>query len=180
MASAMKKTGVISAIAGAAFAATSMLAPTAATADEFIKVSEPQSTSTEYQWKSQELKELHEASLAAGQYAEDNYGVGILIHVGQDIPNKHFASADQFGETMVRLFKEKYGTDAKYFLRQNDARATGMEFYIDEHIHGANNGTEIKDVKEAIAAIPNVVGMLKTLKEEKVAQLDTATPVFEN
>lgn len=171
MAQAKKTNSVISAVAGAAFAATSLLAPSAASAQE-IKVAEASNVATTEQL-SPELLELHRASLAAGEYAENNYGVGILIHIGNDIPNSHFSSGDDFGHAMVRLFQEKYGTDAQYFLSQNDAKATVLEFYIDEYVHGADNGTEIKLVGEAIAAAPEVVGLLKSLKADKVAQLSS-------
>jgi hypothetical protein len=118
-------------------------------------------------WKDIELADLHCAATSAREYAENNFGVGILIHVGKDLPNEHFSSPHDFGAIMVRLFKEKYDTETEYFLTQNDARATGLEFRIGEFIHGADDGTELKNVKEAVGSIPEVVGMLRLLWEDR-------------
>lgn len=173
-------TRVLSALGAAFFAASTLAtaAPTPAVAEQ--KAANDTSVAQEFaanqtaMTRDQELKQLGAASYAAGKYARENYGIGILIHVGKDIPNKHFASADHFGRAVVNRFKKKYGVDSKYFLRQNDARATGITFHIDDFVHGANNRTEVKNVKEAIDAMTEVVEYLKATKPDRVAQIDPA------
>lgn len=120
--------------------------------------------STGYTWSSCELYELDQADRAATDYAMNTNGVGILIHVGKDIPNRHFATADDFGRAVVGAFQSQYGVEAQYFLRQNDAKATGITYHIGHLIHGAHNGTELKNVKQALAAMPEVVEQLKMVK----------------
>lgn len=112
-----------------------------------------------------EIREFHEAALAARDYAENNYGVGILIHVGPDsFPNQHFATADDFGAVIVSAFQSQHNVDARYFLRHNDVGATGMRFYIDDLIHGADDGTEDKNLAEALEAMTSVVEQLRVAK----------------
>lgn len=127
-------------------------------------------------WNNPELEEFHRASMAARNYAENNVGVGVLIHVGKDIPNRHFKSADDFGRAVVNLFKERYGVDAQYFLRQNDVLATGITYHIGHQIHGAENGNEVKSVKQGLKAMGDVVQQLKIVKELAQGPLDKPRP----
>ena len=91
--------------------------------------------------------------------------MGILIHVGRDIPNEDFRTADEFGQALVAAFRQHYGVDAQYYLRQNDAPATGVTYHIGHQIHGAENGTEVKTVDQAISDMPDTVTQLKIVKE---------------
>ena len=128
-----------------------------------------------YPTHQEELRQLDAADRAATEYARDHNGIGILVHVGQDIPNQHFATADEFGAKMVKIFNKRYGVEAAYFLSPNDAPATVITYHIDTFIHGADNGTEVKDVKEALAAMPEAVEYLKIAKRDQVAQIDPVT-----
>ena len=111
-----------------------------------------------------ELEELRKASDAATLYAENNIGVGILIHVGKDVPNSKVKSADQLGQIFVNRFKA-LGVNAKYFLSQNDTEASGITYHIGHQIHGAENGTEVKLLREAWNSAPDVVEQLKVVKQ---------------
>lgn len=125
---------------------------------------------------STEITKLIEATRSANKYAVSHYGVGIVIHVGQDIPNRHFKSADEFGQAVVNLFKERYGVDAQYFLSPNDTKYSGMTYHIGHLIHGAGNGTEVKSVKQGLKAMGDVVEQLKIVKELAQAPLDKPIP----
>lgn len=180
MAQASKTNQILSAIAGVAFTASTVLTPTAATAQDATHVGTSNVPNAEEIW-TDELRELRVASDATRDYAENNVGVGILVHVGQDIPNQHFATADLFGQKMVEIFEKKFGVEARYFLSPNyDAPATGITYHIDTFIHGADNGTEVKNVKEALAAMPEVVEYLKIAKRDQLAQLEPTGFDFDN
>lgn len=180
MALAKTTNKIFGAVTGAALALSAVFTPLSAAAED-VKVGGTQNTATEHVWNPEAL-ELHKADNAATDYAEQNYGIGILIHVGANsFPNKHFATADEFGQTIVNVFKQKFGTDAQYFLSQNDAMATGITYHIDDLIHGSDNGTEVKNVQEALQAMPEVVAFLKVAKQAKVAQLSPIdAPQLEN
>lgn len=112
-----------------------------------------------------QLRELHAASMAARQYAEANDGVGILFHIGRDLSGR--ADADTAIQTVEDYFVQQFaarGIEAKAFTSMNDARATGITYHIDKLIHGAHNGTEVKDLKEALDAIPSVIDQLHIAK----------------
>lgn len=115
-------------------------------------------------WNNPELEEFHRASTAARDYAENNVGVGIVIHVGKDVPNSKVKSADQLGQIFVNRFKA-LGVNAKYFLRQNDTEASGITYHIGHQIHGAEDGTEVKLLREAWNSAPDVVEQLKVVKQ---------------
>ncbi len=120
-------------------------------------------------WNNPELEEFHRASTAARDYAENNVGVGILIHVGQDVPNKSVKNADELGQLFVRRFTA-LGVNAKYFLRQNgDAPSSGVTYHIGHLIHGAGNGNEVKGLKTAWNSAPDVVEQMKIVKQLAVA-----------
>lgn len=128
---------------------------------------EKKTTSVEHVWNPESL-ELHKAATAARDYAESNIGVGILIHVGKDVPNKKIKSADELGQLFVKRFAA-LGVDAQYFLSQNDAKASGITYHIGHLIHGAGNGSEVKLLREAWNSAPDVVEQLKIVKQIKVA-----------
>lgn len=114
-----------------------------------------------------ETADLDCADEAATSYAETTFGVGILIHVGRDIPNDHVARPEQLGELLVQRFKAEYDVDAQFFLAQSDTLATGITYHIGDLIHGANDGTEVKTVREALDAMPEVSGLLREIWENR-------------
>lgn len=175
MANAIKTNTILSAIAGAAFTASSLLAPSIASAEDINKTPAVDNFTTAATTLSPELQELHEAALAARNYSENNFGIGILIHVGaKSFPNKHFESAEQFGQTMVAVFEQKFGVPAQYFLNQNDTPATGITYHIGDVIHGADNGSEVKGVNDAFKAMNEVSQYLKAYHGKDLAQAPQA------
>ena len=135
-------------------------------------------------WTS-EGADLSCASDAARDYAENNPGVGVLIHVGTESfgEGKRFATPEAFGEAVVQTFEGRFGVSADYFLSQNDAPATVLTYHIGDLIHGADNGTEVKTVREALEAMPEVASYVELIWEEKLAaaqQLQNPTPFPNN
>ncbi len=146
---------LINGFAGATMLAAASVAGVSGTANAQDVSTQPVVSADECQLSSQEICDLRAAADAARDYAEANPGVGILIHVGQDFPNEHFQNADQFGRAFVNAFAQQ-GVEAHYFLWQNDIPNTGLTFYVGHLIHGQHNGTEVKNVLEAMNAIPEV------------------------
>lgn len=113
------------------------------------------------------LRELRAAADGARDYAENNYGVGILLHVGRDILSRSDPQAmiDKVSDFYIGKFAE-YGVPARVFVsRDPDGRASGATYHIDRLIHGGNNGTEVKDLQTALDVIPDVVEQLRIAKE---------------
>ena len=165
---------LIAATAGAGLALTAAFMPLAATAQEVT----PASTSENTAW-TEELRAFDKAAKEARGYAEDNYGVGILIHVGEDFPNAHFQTPEQFAQAVVGMFEQHLGTPAQAFLRPNPGtKNTGLTYHIGHLIHGAENGTEVKTVQEAIDTAPDVVEQLKLLKD--IASLEVRQASLDN
>lgn len=166
MAKARQTSAIFGAATGAFLTAATVFSPSASLADGTTSAAQPLTPS----W-TEETRELHAASMSTRDYAENNNGVGILIHVAESsFPNDHFQTPDQFGQAVVGAFKAHYGTDSKYFLRNNlDARATGITYHVGEFIHGAGEGKEVKNVQEALDAMPEVAGLLKIIWEDKLA-----------
>lgn len=170
MARAKQTSKLIGAATGAALAVTAAFSPAAA--QEATPIAQPQDTV----W-TEELRAFDAAASAARDYAENNYGVGILVHVGEDFPNEHFATAQEFADLMVKLFEARHGTPAQAFLRPNPGtQNTGLTYHIGSHIHGANSGTEVKGVDAALAAMPDVVEQLRLVKELAALQPDQPSP----
>ena len=110
-----------------------------------------------------ELIELDKASSAARKYAENNYGVGILIHLGKDVPNKRVKNGDELGRLFVGRFA-KLGVSAQYFYRHNDAPATGITYHIG-HLLFEANGNPVIGLQTAWKSAPGVIEQLKIVKE---------------
>jgi len=128
-------------------------------------------------WNNPELEELHRASNAARDYAENNDGVGILIHVGtKDIPSARIKSPEQLGQIFVQRFK-KLGVDAQFFISQNDQPATGITYHIGRQIHGAESGNEVKLLRQAWNAAPDVAEHLRIVKQLASLETDAPQPV---
>ena len=113
-----------------------------------------------------ELDELDAASDAAGDYALNNDGVGIVLHVGRDISGRSDAGAAlaKVQQYFINEFA-KHGVAAQVFPSSNsDALATVATFHIHDTIHGAASGTEVKSLKAALEAIPDAARQLKAAK----------------
>lgn len=119
------------------------------------------------------------AGLAAHDYALNNPGIGILIHVGQDFPNQYFETPQQFGQAVVNAFRQQYGVEAQFFLSQNDAPATGLNFLIGPHTFGADKDEQDMLVAEAQRAMPEAAGLLRLHWQERgidISRLDLDDP----
>ena len=116
-------------------------------------------------WTS-ENADLRCSSDAAGDYALNNDGVGIVLHVGRDISRRSDAGAApaKVQQYFINEFA-KHGVAAQVFPNSNsDALATVATFHIHDHIHGAASGTEVKNLKAALEAIPDAARQLKAAK----------------
>ncbi|MEM7663978.1 MAG: hypothetical protein AAF292_17175 [Pseudomonadota bacterium] len=105
---------------------------------------------------------LDKASSAARKYAESNNGVGILIHLGQDVPNARVKNGDDLGKLFVQRFAE-LGVEARYFYWQNDARATGLTYHIG-HLLYETHGEPIIGLQTAWNDAPKVIEKLRLVK----------------
>lgn len=123
----------------------------------------------------QQICELRAASDAARAYAETKDGVGIVIHVGQDIPNQHIRDADQLGQLFMKRFQE-LGEDARYFVAPNDSPATGITYHVGHLIVGAHNGTEVRNVKEAWNTAPEAITQLSITRSLAAGDGPSAAP----
>lgn len=110
-----------------------------------------------------ELIALDKASSAARRYAENNDGVGILIHLGQDVPNKRVKNGDELGALFVGRFA-KLGIKARYFVRQNDARSTVIVYHIGHLLHEVDEDA-VLGLQTAWNEAPKVIEKLKAVKE---------------
>lgn len=106
---------------------------------------------------------LDKADRAATEYAENNFGVGILIHLGQDVPNQRVANGDELGALFVRRFAD-LGAEARYFIAPNDdARATVMTYHIGHLLYEAN-GEAVIGLQTAWDDAPKVIEQMKIVK----------------
>ena len=109
-----------------------------------------------------ELVALDKASTAARNYAETNNGVGILIHLGSDVPNQRVANGDELGQLFVDRFAE-LGASARYFVRPNDARASGITYHIGHLLFGPGED-KVHDLQTAWDSAPQVIEQLRIVK----------------
>ena len=110
-----------------------------------------------------ELIALDKASSAARHYAENNHGVGILIHLGKDVPNARVKNGDELGQLFVNRFAE-FGIEARYFYRHNDAPATGITYHIGHLLFHVDDDPVI-GLQTAWNGAPQVIEQLKIVKE---------------
>ena len=186
--------GIAGKLLGASLALSAAFAPSTASAEDVAMAALPDAPKTvdtilceadqvyyEKDGWTSEVADLDCAADGARDYAENNPGVGVLIHVGTGSfgEGKRFATPQEFGEAVVRTFENRYDVNSAYFLRQTTGPATGLTYHVGEFIHGANNGTEVKNVKEALEAMPEVAGMLRLLWEDQLAaaQADEPSPL---
>jgi len=105
-----------------------------------------------------------QASSAARNYAENNYGVGILVHLGSDIPSKNVKNGDQLGQLFVNRFA-KFGIVARYFIAPNgNAPSTGITYHIGHLLYGKGE-KKVHDLQTAWDDAPRVIEQLKIVKE---------------
>lgn len=105
---------------------------------------------------------LDKADRAATEYAENNLGVGILIHLGMDVPNQRVKDGDELGKLFVDRFAA-LGVDARYFFWQNDTRATGLTYHIGHLLYEAD-GNPVIGLQTAWNDVPKVIEQLKRVK----------------
>ena len=152
----------MSGLAGAAIAFAVALLQAAQADDQSFK---PYNDISGCELSTPEICDLDIAATAARDYAETEAGVGILIHVGTDIPNEHIQSADQLGQLFVQRFAEN-GEEARYFLRTNSPStpdgkiATGITYHVAHLVIGAANGTEVRGLQHAWDSVPEVIEQL--------------------
>ncbi|MEO1324432.1 MAG: hypothetical protein AAFV59_15645 [Pseudomonadota bacterium] len=126
----------------------------------------------------QELDQLEAATRGAHEYATNNFGVGIVLHVGRDISGRPDADAAlaQVERYLINEFAKR-GVEARVFPRSNsDTVASGVAYHIDQYIHGANNGTALKDLQTALDSIPDVIALLRAAKGLALNQSEPGTP----
>ena len=105
---------------------------------------------------------LDKASSAARDYAENNNGVGILIHLGQDVPNQRVKNGDELGQLFVERFAA-LGAEARYFIAPNDTPASGITYHIG-HLLYETDGTPLLGLKTAWVDAPSVIEQLKLVR----------------
>jgi len=115
-----------------------------------------------------ELRALHEASVAATEYAANNPGVGIVIHVGEDFPNEVFEEPQEYADFLISMFDQNHETPARaYFAPNPGTPATGVTYHIRNTIHGAGDGAEVKGVVTAVNIMADVVAQMKRNPKQK-------------
>ncbi len=150
---------VFGAIAGAAMTVAAVLPGAAQAAEKpFI----PFNDISQCELSTPEICDLDVADTNARDYALENPGVGILVHVGYDFPNEHFQTPQQFGQAVVNAFAH-HGVEAQYFLTQNDVENTVMAFYVAHLTYDADKHGGLKSINEAYQAIPEIAAVTKTI-----------------
>ena len=128
----------------------------------------PYNDISECQLSTPEICDLHIADLAATEYAKTKAGIGILIHVGEDVRNHPEWTPDLLGQHFVNRIRE-LGEEAQYFVSQNDAPATGINYYVGDLLVGAHNGTEVRGLQTAWDTAPEAVAWLKQIRSVAAA-----------
>lgn len=182
MAQASKRR-LFGAAAGLAMTGLAAITPAAVTAQDATSVAMPNDVGTilcetDRAYRATDgwnpvTADLDCAADGARDYARENPGVGVLIHVAQsNFPNQRFQNPDEFGAALVYTFQQRYGVEAEYFLSQmaDEAPATGITYHLgDGLIHGSNDGTEVKNLQEALDAMPEVASIVLRLWEDQLA-----------
>lgn len=133
-----------------------------------------------------ELREFDRAENAAIEYATTNFGVGILIHVGTEAAERGIEQ--NIGANLSALFANPAllpeqvrvdycphitraelegieGAPSEVFLRYNDTPGTGITYHVEHLVAGSENGTEVKNLTDALCAIPDVLEFLRLANE---------------
>ena len=140
--------------------------------------------------REEELAELGAADDAATEFAMENpQGVGILLHVGDDLRERAIALAEQHNappqaamEYAIGVVTEHYqslfaahGVEAELFPRTNHgASASGITYHIGNLVYEDADGNPLLDLGRANEEVPRVVEALAYLNTQ--ASLDV-TPV---
>lgn len=125
----------------------------------------------------EELSELREATRQAITYAEQN-GVAILLHVGEDIQNHEQSEAlllwvqDEFRKKFAA-----HDLEVGIFPRMNDARATGLQYFVGDHIYTPVGENSLLNLQEADAAIPAVAEQANIARQLVSAQPIQPAPI---
>jgi len=183
MAQAKQTSRLFGAVAGAAMTAAAVFTAAAASAQEAQPASQMEMT------HQAELDQLGQMSDAATAYAKTHEnGVGILLHVGDDLRARAQAAADKHGVTpdhalnvlIARLeeyYAEKfaeYGVEIDVFPSANFVEgkqtATILTYHIGEIIYQDANNDPLLGLQTATNEIPRVVEALRYVK--RTAQLD--------
>lgn len=117
--------------------------------------------------------QLAAASDAATAYAKGNYGVGIVMHVGTDLPSE--AAVQKVGQYFVDQFAQR-GVEARVFPSQNDMPNTGITYHVGHLIVGSGDGTEVQLIRPALNRIPTVVEQLEFVKSYLTSSADDYIP----
>lgn len=89
-------------------------------------------------------------------------GVGIVIHLGQDVPNQRVRDGDELGQLFVQRFAA-LGVQARYFIAPNDAPALVMTYHIG-HLLYETNGSPVFGLQTAWDDAPEVIEQLRIVK----------------
>lgn len=179
-----KQNGLAGKLLGAGLALSAAFTPAVATAQEVIPAS---TTTTITMTHEAELAELDRQGRAVSTYAhEHENGVGILLHVGDDLRARADAAAKEHNVTpehalevmvarIAHIYGEQFaklGVEAQLFPTANlDARATILSYHISDIVYEDANGNALLGLRTAEREIPRVVEALQYLK--KTAQLET-------
>jgi len=88
--------------------------------------------------------------------------VGIVIHVGEDFPNKVFEDAQEYADFPISMFDLNHGTPARaHFAPNPGTSATGAIYHLRNTNHGARYGTEVKGIVTAANVMGDVVAQMK-------------------
>ena len=127
----------------------------------------------------EELQELREGTRQAMAYAEQN-GVAILLHVGEDIQDHEQSEAllvwvqDEFRKKFAA-----HGLEVGIFPRMNDARATGLQYFVGDHIYtpvGENSHLNLQEADAAIPAVAEQAYIARQLASAQQVQPEPVTP----
>ena len=129
----------------------------------------------------QELADMSYAQQSSRDFAENNFGIGIVLRGGQDIPNEHFQTYEQLAEVFQQRYQNlldqaypNQNAQVRYFIAPNpDGKASLIAINIADRIYEIDNSKyglpenldpAILDLQTAWDAAPEVVEVLPTAK----------------
>lgn len=187
MAQAKRTSRLFGAAAGVLAGAAVALTPVVGNAQD----AQPASSQVPDGWTA-ELWELNQAAEAVTAYARENSnGVGILLHVGDDLraraqaaAEKHSVPVDHALQVMINRVEQSYadqfaahGVEVRLFPRANlDARGTGLSYHIGQLVYEDASGDPLLSLGKAREEIPRVVEALGYLNAQ--ANLDVDQPAL--
>lgn len=187
MAQAKRTSRLFGAAAGVLAGAAVALTPVVGNAQD----AQPASSQVPDGWTA-ELWELNQAAADVTAYARENSnGVGILLHVGDDLraraqaaAEKHNVPADHALQVMIDRVEESYadqfaehGVAARLFPSTNlDAPGTILSYHIGEIVYEDASGDPLLSLGKARREISRVVEALGYLNAQ--ANLDVDQPAL--